>query len=166
MLCGSDEDYIKITISLDIALRALRWPDRVRSIWVGINQRDNDEKSRQVRGMSNIYSRAREAAIWIGDECEDASRVLEFLDKYTFEELSTVSEYISYGHGDILEVDRAKTSIEEGIRESFGTNVLEPFSQTVLATLVHASMDHSGSRTCRKPNYLLWYYFHELCQVC
>jgi hypothetical protein len=53
LLCGPRREILKITPSLDAALRALRLPSENRVLWVDAvctNQQDNDEKSTHVFG--------------------------------------------------------------------------------------------------------------------
>jgi len=44
-----------------------------------INQEDDEERSAQVQLMSIIYTRAKETAIWLGEESEDSNQGMEFL---------------------------------------------------------------------------------------
>jgi hypothetical protein len=56
--------------NLDSALRHLRLKDKPRMMWVDaicINQRDNQEKAREVRRMRDIYSRAQNVVVWLGN---------------------------------------------------------------------------------------------------
>ncbi|KUJ08242.1 heterokaryon incompatibility, partial [Mollisia scopiformis] len=58
-----------ITRNLEVALRHLRYSVRRRVLWVDaicINQRDDEEKGRQLPRMGDIYQRARSVAIWLG----------------------------------------------------------------------------------------------------
>ena len=53
-------------------------------LWVDalcINQRDNDEKSRQIPMMSDIYGRAGLVYVWLGEEQPYTSRALSFVRK-------------------------------------------------------------------------------------
>ncbi|OQU97067.1 hypothetical protein CLAIMM_03068 [Cladophialophora immunda] len=60
---------VEIKANLYAALKALRYANKVRTIWVDalcINQRDDAEKSQQVPLMAQIYGRARLVLLWLG----------------------------------------------------------------------------------------------------
>ena len=59
-----------ITESLDQGLRRLRFCDQRRILWIDalcINQRDIQERSRQVQHMAAIYRSAKSVVIWLGE---------------------------------------------------------------------------------------------------
>ncbi|VUC26593.1 unnamed protein product [Clonostachys rosea] len=59
---------IYVTVNLYEALQALRQLDTYRVMWIDqitINQRDNEEKSEQVRMMGQVYSNAKEVLVWL-----------------------------------------------------------------------------------------------------
>ena len=65
---------LPITINLFTALQHLRFEDKARTLWadaVCINQEDDDEKSKQVALMPQIYSRAEQVLIWLGEETRE-----------------------------------------------------------------------------------------------
>ena len=58
------------TTNLVAALRRLRLEDRSRTLWVDalcINQMDTDERTHQVGLMEQIYSKAKNALLWLGN---------------------------------------------------------------------------------------------------
>jgi hypothetical protein len=60
-----------VTLNLDSALRALRRPSEVRTLWVDavcINQADLQECGQQVQMMWAIYKEASCVVIWLGPE--------------------------------------------------------------------------------------------------
>ncbi|KAF1982758.1 hypothetical protein K402DRAFT_295350, partial [Aulographum hederae CBS 113979] len=66
-----DGHHLQVTRNLAHALRRLRRPGVARTLWVDaicINQSDNEEKSRQVGMMKNIYESASFVLIWLGPE--------------------------------------------------------------------------------------------------
>ncbi|KAK4495515.1 hypothetical protein PRZ48_013847 [Zasmidium cellare] len=68
------EEYgtLNITGNLDEALRALRKTHGVRSMWVDavcIDQQNPHEKLQQISLMAQIFSRASQTVIWLG-ECD------------------------------------------------------------------------------------------------
>lgn len=71
-----DEDYVlKITKSLAEALRNFRLADKPRLLWadaVCINQKDNDEKSKQVLNMDTIYRHGSKTLAWLGRGFKDS----------------------------------------------------------------------------------------------
>ena len=67
VLC--DGGAVSITQNLDDALRSMRLPTQARRLWVDavcIDQQNLDERSRQVRYMRLIYSRATRVIVWLG----------------------------------------------------------------------------------------------------
>lgn len=79
-LCGEE---FPITRSLAGALVALQQHDSEVVVWadaVCINQSDDEEKSSQVRKMTQIYRRASEVALWLGPEENNSSDGLSLLD--------------------------------------------------------------------------------------
>ena len=61
---------LPITESLDQGLRRLRVCDKRRMLWIDalcINQRDIQERSRQVQHMAAIYRSAKRVVIWLGE---------------------------------------------------------------------------------------------------
>lgn len=78
---------VDVTTSLHDALSDLRHPTCKRLLWVDalcINQADNDEKSKQIRLMGEIYSQARQVLIYLGrsdHSVEGALESISLLDK-------------------------------------------------------------------------------------
>ena len=74
---------IRIGQNLYKALRQLRSRHRRKLLWIDalcINQRDDLEKSLQVSNMANIYSKAWQVIIWLGEDSpqEDGRLALAF----------------------------------------------------------------------------------------
>lgn len=70
-LCGQP---FETTVSLWSALRYLRRSNQERLVWADatcINQKDLEERSHQVALMGEIYSKASEVLIWLGDCVDD-----------------------------------------------------------------------------------------------
>lgn len=65
-----DGHQLAISANLGEALRAHRFRDAVRTIWVDaicINQNDAQERGHQVTLMSAIYMTARQVVVWLGE---------------------------------------------------------------------------------------------------
>jgi hypothetical protein len=78
---------LQVRRNLHAALRRLRYPDRIRTMWIDaicINQQDDKEKTQQVKMMKDIYSNAQGVLIWLGDD-----------DEVTAEEISSAFETVS-----------------------------------------------------------------------
>jgi len=59
-----------VTVNLEFALRRIRQPDVVTTFWIdalSINQDDNEERSIQVGMMRDIYAKATEVVIYLGE---------------------------------------------------------------------------------------------------
>ncbi|KAK3215169.1 hypothetical protein GRF29_19g2460645 [Pseudopithomyces chartarum] len=73
-------EYVAITRNLASALRSFRDADIERVLWadaVCINQQDIAEKSSQVALMSEIYKKAEQVLIWLGDPSEQSKSAME-----------------------------------------------------------------------------------------
>ncbi|KHJ31213.1 putative heterokaryon incompatibility protein [Erysiphe necator] len=74
---------LKITKSLHLALRQIRYPDKSRLLWVDlvcINQDDLDEREDQIPLMKSIYPMASTVLVWLGeadDKTESAINAIE-----------------------------------------------------------------------------------------
>ncbi|KAF6808258.1 ankyrin and het domain protein [Colletotrichum sojae] len=73
---------LKIGQNLADALRNLRREDEHRTLWIDaicINQEDNDDRSRQVQRMGNIYHNAQAVVVFLCPASEQTSRALEIV---------------------------------------------------------------------------------------
>lgn len=80
-----DGKPFQVTSNLESALRHLRHEeqDLQRRVWVDaicINQRDTEERGQQVRQMFNIYNRAEQVVVWLGDGSSDRTKALTFIN--------------------------------------------------------------------------------------
>jgi hypothetical protein len=72
---------INVTTNLELALRCLRSSNDAIPLWIDalcINQKDDQEKSKQVSRMREVYMNAETVNVWLGEE-EDAGLALDFL---------------------------------------------------------------------------------------
>ncbi|KAI0428600.1 heterokaryon incompatibility protein-domain-containing protein [Xylaria sp. FL1042] len=85
---------IQIPINLCRALTHMRHPLHPIHLWVDaicINQKDEVEKSRQVRRMRTIFMKAKKVAIWLGpDTRKSAKGVFQAMDEMMKHDFSTV----------------------------------------------------------------------------
>jgi hypothetical protein len=64
-----DDQVFKVTFSAWSALKALRYEDRPRILWIDaicINQDNLDERASQVKLMGTIYRKASSVRVWLG----------------------------------------------------------------------------------------------------
>lgn len=72
----------KVSETLGLALKYLRYERRERIIWIDalcINQNDHEERSSQVSMMSLLYSGADQVCVWIGNDDEESKTAIEFI---------------------------------------------------------------------------------------
>lgn len=72
-----DGGHLNVTSNLYQALQRLRLPAEIRVLWVDsicINQENNEERSRQVCLMGEIYQQALGVIVWLG-EADNTSRL-------------------------------------------------------------------------------------------
>lgn len=80
-----DGRVLQITPSLYDALLALRRDSEPRRLWVDaicINQRDVDERNRQVTLMGDIYMNAIRVVIWLGNSGKDSHLVFQHIARF------------------------------------------------------------------------------------
>ncbi|RYP29122.1 hypothetical protein DL767_006892 [Monosporascus sp. MG133] len=80
---GNNRRFL-VTANLHAALSHVR--DRLleRVLWIDalcINQKDNDEKGRQVQYMAKIYANAIRVIVWLGEAASDSDQAFEALRK-------------------------------------------------------------------------------------
>ncbi|KAE9363002.1 HET-domain-containing protein [Stipitochalara longipes BDJ] len=75
---------INITSSLHSALKRLRLQDKSRTLWADalcINQADNEEKSRQVRLMAQIYGNAARVLAYLGEDADGSELAQPLIER-------------------------------------------------------------------------------------
>lgn len=73
--------FHQVTPNLEHALRHLRYRTTRRVLWIDalcINQRDDEEKNKQVPRMGWIYQNAVEVVIWIGNNEEKEDKLMKW----------------------------------------------------------------------------------------
>lgn len=83
-----DDDYVlHLTPSIADALRRVRLPDTTRTVWadqICVNQKDQSERTQQVKLMGSLYRLAKRVLVWLGRDpsgnAERARRLIEELD--------------------------------------------------------------------------------------
>ena len=95
------------------ALLRIRHATKARQLWVDavcINQKDEDEKSQQVKQMGEIYASARRVLIWMGEdlagEAEECFALIQETNQYLTEQLAKCKDvtelpFIAHGIGSI-----------------------------------------------------------------
>ncbi|KAF2717503.1 HET-domain-containing protein [Polychaeton citri CBS 116435] len=97
-------ERLPVTRNLYEGLLRLRSRTRSRRLWVDavcINQKDNDEKGRQVAIMADIYANANHVKVWLGeghsqDEDLEALRVIECIGQRRHDSGGSSAKTISY----------------------------------------------------------------------
>lgn len=75
---------VKMTSSLNLALLRLRDTQEQRTLWIDqlcINQANISERNHQVRLMGDIYSKARQVDVWLGEEDADTEMGLGLIPR-------------------------------------------------------------------------------------
>lgn len=75
----------QVAPNLYFALRRLRASDQPRTLWIDaicVNQKDNNEKGKQVQIMSQIYAKAERVVIWLGEEETSDSHAFAMMERF------------------------------------------------------------------------------------
>lgn len=96
ILEGSKYYRLAVTRDLTLALKHLRHPHEARILWIDalcINQENHEERNHQVQMMSLIYSGAKQACIWLGEDTDDSTTAIGFINEIMkLENFDTISE--------------------------------------------------------------------------
>ncbi|KAK6343394.1 hypothetical protein TWF730_010983 [Orbilia blumenaviensis] len=91
------EEYVKIRVderdfeirqNLASAIKNLILDDKPRFLWIDqicINEANNTERSSQVRLMQEVYGKATDVIVWLGEEEEESDLVFDVLEKSSFD---------------------------------------------------------------------------------
>ena len=77
-----DNQHLGLTLNLNLALLRLRSEKCTRALWVDqicINQTNTSERNHQVRLMGDIYRKARQVDVWLGEEDDETAMGLELM---------------------------------------------------------------------------------------
>jgi hypothetical protein len=87
---------LAVTRDLTLALKYLRHPHKERILWIDalcINQENHEERNHQVQMMSLIYSGAKQACIWLGEDTNDSTTAIGFIHEIMkLENFDAISE--------------------------------------------------------------------------
>jgi hypothetical protein len=81
---GVKRQVVHITENLEAALRHLRYTNRIRLLWIDalcINQKDLQERSLQVLRMGDIFGRASNVCIWLGEAADRSDEAMDFVEQ-------------------------------------------------------------------------------------
>lgn len=79
---GDRAQHFPITANLEAALRALRYENTARYLWIDficINQRNTQERNEQVPKMNEIYGKATKVCVWLGESTEESQKAIQFI---------------------------------------------------------------------------------------
>jgi hypothetical protein len=81
-ICGQQDQKLGLRPNLASALRHLRLPADIRVLWIDaicINQDDVEERNKQVKRMTDIYTLAHRVVAWLGDEEQSSEQAFAVL---------------------------------------------------------------------------------------
>lgn len=84
VLC--DGKKLAVTRNIEAILYGLRLPHRPRLLWIDavcINQRSEEEKSKQIKLMGRIYKNSLSVIVWLGDSTAGSDLVFDYLELYS-----------------------------------------------------------------------------------
>jgi len=80
-----DDFRVSVTVNLEVALRHLRLESEPRVLWadaVCINQQDDNEKSKQVQLMLDIFASASKVLAWTGEASYDSDDAMDLISTF------------------------------------------------------------------------------------
>lgn len=126
---------LSIGANLGRALMRIRHNTEPRALWIDavcINQKDNDEKSRQVKRMGEIYASAQRVLIWMGEdqagEAEECFALIQDTNTFLMGQLSLVKDvadipFITHRNGSICADPRKWNTVRHLMDSEWFTRV-------------------------------------------
>lgn len=131
-----EESPLPIRPNLASAIKALRYRDKARRLWIDalcIDQSNLEERSRQVRYMRLIYRHCTKVIVWLGpmgpgvkDAFEAAKRIIE--SEALIRQVSSVSHLEGNLGGTVNLSSEVQTDILHTVRESLPTSSIKNLS--------------------------------------
>jgi hypothetical protein len=93
-----------ITANCEAAMRYLRLPDQPRVLWIDsicIDQESNPEKNQQIPLMKDIYGKAGEVLVWLGEETKACKYAITLLTGHSQQQLIPSIEHSRDGNVDL-----------------------------------------------------------------
>ena len=81
-----DDEEFNVTVGAWSALKALRYEDRPRVLWMDaicINQTDPEEKAEQLKLMGTVYRQASSVRVWLGEDDQGDKEAMSILKAMT-----------------------------------------------------------------------------------
>ncbi|KAH8635928.1 hypothetical protein IG631_07762 [Alternaria alternata] len=108
--------YYKMRVRRDLALalKYLRHPNKVRTLWIDaicIDQDNSEERNQQVQMMSRIYTRSSNVCIWLGEDTDEDERAINFIREEithlkNFDAISSDEKYSEKWHALMMLMQR------------------------------------------------------------
>ncbi|ROW15353.1 hypothetical protein VPNG_02351 [Cytospora leucostoma] len=93
---GGEYYCFAVTKELSLALKYLRHGGKDRILWIDalcIDQDNHEERNHQVQMMSRIYTGAKQACIWLGEDSKDSTTAIHFIREIMrLENFDSISE--------------------------------------------------------------------------
>ncbi|ROW08912.1 hypothetical protein VMCG_02760 [Cytospora schulzeri] len=93
---GGEYYRLAVTKELSLALKYLRHGDGDRILWIDamcIDQENHEERNHQVQMMARIYTGAKQACIWLGEDNDDSTKAIHFIREIMrLENFDSISE--------------------------------------------------------------------------
>lgn len=93
---GGEYYRFAVTKELSLALKYLRHGDGDRILWIDamcIDQENHEERNHQVQMMTRIYTGAKQACIWLGEDNDDSTKAIHFIREIMrLENFDSISE--------------------------------------------------------------------------
>jgi hypothetical protein len=105
-----------ITDSVKDILLELRGSETERVLWIDtmcINQKDIDERNRQVWLMGQVYSKTKAVIIWLGPQSEDSDLAMEFIPRLLGALLTLVNQLLRTENRDLIFPSTRRADIPE-----------------------------------------------------
>ena len=128
---------VEVRENLEVALRHIRQPSQPVCIWIDaicINQSDDQEKSKQVLRMQDIYQHASSVVVWLGTAAEDSDKAMDAINSIGI--VSLAAGILTLSAKDY----RNFHNKEENIRLAYMENVLNSIARKLEDSIPYSAI--------------------------